>query len=177
MVTLSLEEEWLGRKAAPGLLSVTTRSAPPKKHTGNQTRTSADKHKRAHTQWSLVLLCCDSETKRTPQSTETLHGVPQEVFWFQRCVREGRVLLSLLSSFRPSTLRYVVRRHLSDFSVVLVDVVFCRVRTLQEVFPDLTMTFSRLLRLGPGDCRGKRSNALQTVSLFQYPFFACGDNP
>ena len=34
-------KEWPGRNAAPGLLSLNTRSAPPQKNTGNQTRTSA----------------------------------------------------------------------------------------------------------------------------------------
>ena len=61
---------------------------------------------------------------------------------FVRRVREGRVLPSLLSSFRPSTSRYVVSTATSPPSRwCLRTWSFSAPERLQEVFPDLAMTF------------------------------------
>ena len=100
---------------------VTSRSAPDAKKRNTRTQlhlthrttpSTQEFHSLIHS--FLVLLCCDSATEQPHRALETPHGVPQEVFWFLCCVREGRLLPSLLSSFRPSTSRYV-ERHLSAF--------------------------------------------------------------
>ena len=80
------------------------------------------------------------------------------------------MLPSLPSSFRPSTSRYVVRRHLTAFSVVPLDVVVFRARALQEVFPDLA--FSLVCGIS---VQGKRSNALPTATR-RYVHSGCSDS-
>ena len=80
------------------------------------------------------------------------------------------MLPSLLSSFRPSTSRYVVRRHLTAFSVVPLDVVVFLARALQEVFPDLAMTFSLVCGISvqayPGEEEQRTDDGDQTLCSF-----------